>query len=366
MSKAFVLAHLSDPHLGPLPEPDVRELASKRLVGYINWRRSRHRVHRRDTLDAITRDLHGTQPDHVAITGDLVNIALPAEFAHARRWLETLGRPTDVSVVPGNHDAYVAAAGLHRDRHWLPYMGGDAPFGSAKQDHRGHPAAPPQSKSAVADFDHSIGGPKSAYTRFRLGDGRGAGAGGIKVPRSAIPPPDPSPEGGGEKITFPYLRRRGPVALIGVSTAIPTPPFMATGKVGEKQIACVAKMLDDLRTENLFRVVMIHHPPVPSARHKCLIDAVAFQRVIAAVGAELVIHGHDHVHSVVWIAGNGGRVPVIGVPSASASTSTKKRAGAYNLYFISGNPGAWSCEVVSRGSRPSGAVAELNRFALSW
>jgi hypothetical protein len=26
-----------------------------------------------------------------------------------------------------------------------------------------------QSKSAVADFDHSIDGPKPAYTRFRLG-----------------------------------------------------------------------------------------------------------------------------------------------------------------------------------------------------
>src|SRR5260370_24842977 len=116
MSKPFVLAHLSDPHLGPLPPPGVRELASKRLFGYINWRRSRRRLHRRDALDAITRDLHGRQPDHVAITGDLVNIALPAEFAHARHWLETLGAPADVSVVPGNHDAYGAAAGPHRHR----------------------------------------------------------------------------------------------------------------------------------------------------------------------------------------------------------------------------------------------------------
>jgi hypothetical protein len=164
---------------------------------------------------------------------------------------------------------------------------------------------------------------------------------------------------------FPYLRRRGPVALVGVSSAITTPPFIASGKVGEQQIARIAKMLDDLRTENLFRVVMIHHPPLPSARHKCLIDAMAFQRVLAAVGAELVIHGHDHEHSLVWIAGNGGRVPVIGVPSASAAAGTKQRAGAYNLYFVSGGPDAWSCEVVSRGLRPSGAVAELNRFTLS-
>jgi 3',5'-cyclic AMP phosphodiesterase CpdA len=329
MNKPFVLAHLSDPHLGPLPRPDVRELASKRLVGYINWRRSRHRLHRRDALDAITRDLHGTQPDHVAVTGDLVNIALPAEFDHARRWLETLGPPAHVSVVPGNHDAYVAAAALHRDRHWSPYMAGDDASCSS-------PPRLVENAGASRDF-------------------------GAKAPISTTLIPDlPT------KMTFPYLRRRGPVALIGVSTAIATLPFMATGKVGEQQIAGVAQMLADLRKENMFRVVMIHHPPLPSARHKCLIDAAAFQRALAAAGAELVIHGHDHVHSLVWIAGNGLRVPVMGVPSASASARTKKRAGAYNLYFIGGSRGAWSCEVVSRGLRPSGAVAELDRFALSW
>ncbi|HLK84605.1 MAG TPA: metallophosphoesterase [Xanthobacteraceae bacterium] len=331
MSKPFVLAHLSDPHLGPLPRPEVRELASKRLVGYINWRRSRHRLHRRDALDAITRDLHGTQPDHVAVTGDLVNIALPAEFDHARRWLETLGQPADVSVVPGNHDAYVAAAALHRDRHWSPYMAGD--------DGLCCPPSPlTETAGAPRDFGAEVETPVS----------------------TAFVPGLPA------KMTFPYLRRRGPVALIGVSTAIATLPFMATGKVGEEQAARVAQMLADLREENMFRIVMIHHPPLPSARHKCLIDAAAFQRSLAAAGAELVIHGHDHVHSLVWIAGNRGRVPVIGVPSASASTRTKMRAGAYNLYFISSSRGAWSCEVVSRGLRPSGAVAELNRFALSW
>src|SRR5258707_7295213 len=36
------------------------------------------------------------------------------------------------------------------------------------------PCHPPQSKSAVADFDHFIEWPKPAYTRFRLGEGRTA------------------------------------------------------------------------------------------------------------------------------------------------------------------------------------------------
>src|SRR5215831_2038471 len=359
MSKPFVLAHLSDPHLGPLPQPGVRELASKRLVGYMNWRRSRHRRHRRDALDAITHDLHGRRPDHVAITGDLVNIALPAEFAHARRWLETLGRPADVSVVPGNHDAYVASAALHRDQHWSPYMAGDAPSLLVGEGQGGRS----RSYGLTVPLSATPATPPP-YPGPQAGEGRQEQ--GSATQQSDRNRQQPSSVGGGEKIAFPYLRRRGPVALIGVSTAIATPPFMATGKVGEQQIARIARMLDELRTENVFRVVMIHHPPLPSARHKCLIDAIAFQRVLAAAGAELIIHGHDHVHSLVWIAGGGRRIPVIGVPSASAAISTKQRAGAYNLYFIGGGPDAWSCEVMSRGLCSSGAVGELNRFGLSW
>jgi len=40
---AFTLAHLSDPHLPPLPEPRASELAGKRVFGYLNWRRNRHK-----------------------------------------------------------------------------------------------------------------------------------------------------------------------------------------------------------------------------------------------------------------------------------------------------------------------------------
>jgi 3',5'-cyclic AMP phosphodiesterase CpdA len=332
MSRPYVLAHLSDPHLGPLPRPAVRELVSKRLFGYVNWQRGRRHVHLRDALDALTRDLHSAGPDHVAVTGDLVNIALPDEFTHARRWLETLGQPSGVSVVPGNHDAYVAGAGVHRDQHWLPYMTGDAQAPLQQ---------PPPDRPPQAGED-------------------------------ALPPLPPAAEGktgAAGETPFPYVRRRGPVALIGVSSAVPTPPFMATGRLGAPQIARMTKLLAALQTEGLFRVIMIHHPPVAAARHKSLTDAAAFQRALAEAGAELIIHGHDHKHSLIWIGGkDGARVPVIGVPSASVSAApvrSPQRTGAYNLYLVGGKPGAWTCEVVSRGLRPSGAVAEVSRYPLS-
>jgi 3',5'-cyclic AMP phosphodiesterase CpdA len=310
----FVLAHLSDPHLAPLPRPRIAELASKRLTGYVNWLRKRRAVHRSDVLATITGDLARARPDHIAVTGDLVNIALPAEFEHARRWLKALGVPAEVSLVPGNHDAYVAGADMLGARHWAPYMAGDA----------------------------ATVGATDSCDRDR-------------------PSPQPSREESAE--SFPFLRIRGPVALIGVSTAVPTPPFMATGRLGAPQIARMTDLLAGAAAQ--FRVVLIHHPPhvVPKAHFKRLVDAVAFRQAIATAGAELVIHGHDHVRSLSWIDGPGGRVPVIGVPSASAAFGTDHGAAGYNLYRIGGRPGAWSCEISCRSLDAAGAVIECERFA---
>src|SRR5438094_9851966 len=109
----FVLAHLSDPHLGPLPSPRLSELAGKRATGFVNWRRKRHRIHRADVLARMTADLKTQAADHIAVTGDLVNISLAGEYAPARAWLAALGPPHDVTLVPGKHDIYVRAAAAY-------------------------------------------------------------------------------------------------------------------------------------------------------------------------------------------------------------------------------------------------------------
>src|SRR5207248_3780951 len=109
----FLLAHLSDPHIGPMPSARVAELINKRGLGLINWYRKRHRHHRADVLDAIVADMQAQMPEHIAVTGDLVNISLDAEFARAAKWLDTLGKPRDVTLTPGNHDAYIRHAAGH-------------------------------------------------------------------------------------------------------------------------------------------------------------------------------------------------------------------------------------------------------------
>jgi 3',5'-cyclic AMP phosphodiesterase CpdA len=291
---AFLLAHLSDPHLAPLPAPRWSELIGKRVTGYINWQRKRRFIHDPAVLAKIVADLKAQAPGHIAVTGDLSNIALEEEFVHGRKWLQELGSLRDVSFVPGNHDAYVRQAVRYAPQ-WAPYMSSDD------------------------------------------------GAGG-----------------------FPFVRRRGPLALIGLSTAVPTAPFMASGRLGEAQRTRLAETLVALAREQVFRVVLIHHPPVSQAkRHKRLTDAAQFLRVIGTHGAELVLHGHDHLHMINWLSGpNGTRVPAVGVPSASAAWGMSKDAAAYNLYAIDGAPGAWTCEQISRCIGAAGTVMQQRRVKL--
>ncbi len=104
---AFILAHLSDAHIGPLPPARRRDLLGKRLTGYINWKRGRSSAHDMDVLGGLVADMKAQSPDHIAMTGDIMNIGLPGEYILADAWLRTLGEPgSQVSFVAGNHDAY--------------------------------------------------------------------------------------------------------------------------------------------------------------------------------------------------------------------------------------------------------------------
>ncbi len=288
----FTLAHLSDPHLGPLPRPQLNQLVSKRIFGYINWRSNRHRVHRPEIVRDLIRTIHAAAPDHIVVTGDLVNIALPEEFELARDWLDSLGDPRHVSVIPGNHDAYVPGALAESHRAWRDYMIGDEPD---------------------------------------------------------------------RPVSFPFVRDRGPIAIVGVNSAKATAPFRATGHLGSGQLGQLAAVLSRLRSKEKFRVVLLHHPPAPETTYRSgrLVEAGAFLKVIADEGAELILHGHLHSGTVVYVEGRHGRVPVVGVPSASNPPGNAKAAAAFNLYRIGGRPGTFTCHMTSVGFTMEGAPASL-------
>ena len=118
---SFLLAHLSDAHIGPLPKPRARELLGKRLTGYINWNR-RGRLHDMAVLARLVADMQAQSPEHIAMTGDILNIGLTAEFPFAREWLEGLGPTHDVSFVPGNHDAYTRSSARHVSATFAPWV----------------------------------------------------------------------------------------------------------------------------------------------------------------------------------------------------------------------------------------------------
>lgn len=282
----FVIAHLSDPHLGPIPEARITELLGKRFFGMMNWIGARRRNFGASTLTPLLDDIAAMAPDHICVTGDLVNVSLPEEFDTGATFLASLGPQDRVSVVPGNHDAYVRSAMHYHLERWAPFLKGDDT----------HPHTPVDVES------------------------------------------------------FPYVRRRGNVALVGVSTAVPTAVFLASGEVGKAQRARLGQLLAKLGEEGLFRAVMIHHPPVGARPfHRDLKDAEAVRQVIAEAGAELVMHGHDHRASLGQIDGKAGPIPVVGVPSASAGPDDDRGAGRYNLYSVTGEPGAWRCEMEQRG-----------------
>ena len=116
--------HISDPHLPPLPVPRFSELLSKRMFGFINWQKKRRDIHLFDTHWLRSAEVKKQAPDHIALTGDLVNLALLDEYPAARNWLEQLGSPKDITLVAGNHDAYLKKMEKARaKRFWGPYGG---------------------------------------------------------------------------------------------------------------------------------------------------------------------------------------------------------------------------------------------------
>jgi 3',5'-cyclic AMP phosphodiesterase CpdA len=296
----FRLAHLSDLHVGPLATPSLAQLASKRLSGYINWHRKRKKIHDMAVLSRVIDDIRAEAPDHVACTGDLSNIGLPDEFLVAARFLNALGNAAHVSLIPGNHDAYM-----------------------------------PDSEPAMQLL---LG------ANMRGDDGE----------------------------SFPYLRQRDGVALIGMCSGVVNRPFMATGRVGQRQAGALEALLLRTAAEGLVRVVMIHHPPhrrgaKPGRR---LTDAALMEAALARAGAELVIHGHNHVQSLAWLPGPHKPVPVVGVASASAVPGSPGHQAAWHLYEmerlgITAKGAEVKITATIRGRRADGSVGLLSRQLLA-
>jgi 3',5'-cyclic AMP phosphodiesterase CpdA len=294
----FSLAHISDPHISCIDDIRPGELLSKRFFGYLKWRLHRGAEHHDGILTALQQDLAETRPDHIAVTGDLTHLSLESEFRKSRRWLDSLGGPDRVTVIPGNHDTYVKTNWQQSLAHWTAYM--------------------------LSDGAESDKGPASGIDNI-----------------------------------FPSLRLRDRIALIGVCTAQPTAPHLATGTIGEPQLQKLEALMAETAGRDLFRIVLIHHPPAPGtvSWRKRLTDAPALKSLLGRYGAELVLHGHAHTSELNKLRTPGGHVAVIGIPSASALGRTPRRQARYIIYHITPHASGWHLRLEFRLYSP-----EKNRF----
>ena len=265
-----------------------RDFLTKRILGYLSWRLHRQAEHQIDFMPALLEALKQTDINHIVITGDLTHLSHAADFEAAAEVLNQLGGPDRLTLIPGNHDAYVP----------LP-----------RQE----------------QFDRI-----DAYMIANAGE---------------TATKDTSEQNQG----LPYIRKLAKTAIIGISTARPTAPFLATGSIGRNQLDRLREILVQAKSENLFRLILIHHPPVQGlvSRRKRLTDQAALADIIRNTGAELLLHGHTHRFSEAAIEGPAGMIPVIGVPSLTALTSKGKRRAGFHINRIRKTEDSWTVAVTA-------------------
>ncbi|AKK20298.1 metallophosphoesterase [Candidatus Liberibacter africanus] len=273
----FILAHISDIHLSY--PPSFFELSPKRLIGLANWHFNRKKYFSHATANLLINDIFSHNVDHLSITGDLINFTSKREISAATHWLKSLGNPYNISIVPGNHDAYTRKAKAKSLLAWEQYITSDSyPIDSTKKN------------------------------------------------------------------LFPYLRIRDNIALIGCSTAIATPPFTANGYFGQKQAHDTSNLLRKTNKEGLFRVIMMHHPPIldTSSVYNRMFGIKRFKKMIWHEGAELILHGHTHLNSLHWMENTKKLIPVVGIASASQKINYHKPQASYNLFYIEKKNDNWT------------------------
>ncbi|MCS6913272.1 MAG: metallophosphoesterase [Myxococcales bacterium] len=264
------IAHLSDLHALHLRGVSPFWFLNKRLAGGLNLLLRRGRRHGLPLLEALCDDLQQTAPDHVVVTGDLSNLSLPSELRWVRQVLDRL---------PLGPQGVTVIPGNH-----------DIYVREAQR---------------ARYFERCLG-------PYALGD-------------------EPPADG---LATFPFVRVRGELALIGACTARPSPPPLADGQLGRRQLAALRQVLT--AHKGRFRLLLLHHPPWRNRWWvlRGLRDRHALARLLAEVGCELVLHGHEHRDEHHELPGPHGPIPVLGVGSGTCTDPHPARRARYAIYTI--------------------------------
>jgi 3',5'-cyclic AMP phosphodiesterase CpdA len=303
------IAHVADLHVLSDTVVEWREmLFNKRITGYANTFLRRGRVHRRDHLVAVLEEATRTA-DHLVVTGDITNLALESEYKEARELLDEMTLRCDTTVVPGNHDIYLPP--IHRKRRFPHHFG------------------------------HFLGS---------------------DLPELAVDLPTGM---------FPCVKLRGPAAIIALSSAIPRPPFVAAGVLGERQLDALRRVLAHPEVARRLAVILLHHPPVDDrARwrqlHDGLVDAAALRRVLAPLARGLVLFGHLHRRVRCSLPTDAGSVEVVGASGGALDHHDLSIRAGFNMYEIEDDGSIASIEAhvldsTGRAFERMAIVAQRNR-----
>lgn len=272
------IAHFSDLHVLDWDGVGPGRFLNKRLTGWVNIRLKRGHIHRSQYVRAIAREIRARKVDHVVISGDITNLALEPEFQLAHTILEDeMGlAPHAISIVPGNHDLYTQ--GALRSKRFTNFF----------------------SKYTACDIDVAVD----------IGAGH-----------------------------FPYVKLRGPVAIIGLSSAVPRPPLVASGELGEPQLEALAKALDHPEVRKRTPVFLLHHPvhnPPSSVKTMMngLLDADAFRARLADLPRGLLLHGHLHRRVQRIVPTARGAILSVGATSASLHHDDAHKMAGFNTYDV--------------------------------
>jgi len=285
------IAHLSDLHVAAAIE--LSRIWNKRLTGYANLVLRRGRVHQRGLLETVVKGVARSGADQVIISGDLTNLALEAEFEMARDFLrEHLAYPSaQVSIVPGNHDVYTQ--GSWRTGRFARYF----------------------AQCATSDLPEL----------------------GVELPVGR----------------FPFVRLRGPVAIIGLCSAVPRAPFIASGRLGADQLEALRRALSHPEVAARSPILVLHHSPFERASplrqiKEGLEDASALRAIALAGKATALLFGHFHARQRRPI---GDGVEAFEATSASLAHADPDRVAGFNLYHFGAEGRLESAEawVVDRG-----------------
>jgi 3',5'-cyclic AMP phosphodiesterase CpdA len=170
--------------------------------------------------------------------------------------------------------------------------------------------------------------------------------------------------GGGE---WPYVTHHGPVAFIGVSTAVNTAPLLASGRLGQAQLQRLEVALLAEAAAGRTRVVLMHHPLADEAvsRRKALADRAALRAVLKRAGAELVLHGHARNARLDQVAGPTGPIPVLCVPSSSALPNPRDEAARWHQVTLpASGKQRWAQVLVRQWSLAAGGFVDAACYRL--